>query len=431
MSNLRQVPLRTSLTVAGVMIGIGTLVCLFAFGLGIQRLSMEQFHRFNMLNTIQVTAANVEFPRRHRDRPRKPGPALDEKAMARIRRVPGVASATPVVQFPLELVYRDRRQTAFGRSFKAGLDEQNKLLQIHRGRFCRAGEKRELNITRDALEALGLPDAGRALGQELTLGFFSPGGGAPAQLPGLPSFALQKRELAFTIVGVLEVPRGGFDNPLLRADILLPLETVQALELHRLVSIQGILQNPTRAEGYNLVEVRVRKASDGPRVEQEIQKLGFRTFSLSTILGEMNQVFIVMDAALGAVGSVALLVACLGIVNTLFIAVLERRREIGIMKAVGARRQDIRRLFLLEGSLIGFLGGVLGILLGVAVARVINFFLNMYIESQGARPADMFHFPPWLLAAALGFAVVVSVLSALSPAARAARLDPVDSLRFE
>jgi len=430
-ANLRQVPLRTCLTVAGVMIGVGTLVCMFAFGLGIQRLSVEEFQRYNLLNAIQVTSAQVGFPRRHRERPAKPAPVLDEAALARIARIPGVISVTPVVQFPVELVRGDRRQTAFGRSFKAGLDERNKLLQLCQGRFCRAGGGRELIITRDALDNLGLTDPAKALDLQLTLAFFSPEGGATAQLPGLPSFALRKQELDFRIVGVLEVPRGGFDNPLLRSDILLPLETVKELGLHRLAAIQGILQNPGRGEGYTLVEVRTGRSTDGPRVEKDIQKLGFRTFSLNSMLGEMNRVFIVMDAALGAVGSVALLVACLGIVNTLFIAVLERRREIGIMKAVGARRKDIRRLFLVEGSLIGLLGGLLGIVLGYSVARVINFFLNLYIESQGARPADLFHFPPWLLLAAIGFSVAVSVLSAISPAARAARLDPVDSLRFE
>jgi putative ABC transport system permease protein len=124
-------------------------------------------------------------------------------------------------------------------------------------------------------------------------------------------------------------------------------------------------------------------------------------------------------------------VASIGIINTLVMAILERRREIGIMKAVGASDSDVRGLFFAEAGAMGFLGGVFGVTLGWIIGRVINFGTNIYLKRQGFAPENIWTVPWWLVAVALGFAVVVSLLSGLYPAARAARLDPVQALRYE
>jgi putative ABC transport system permease protein len=177
--------------------------------------------------------------------------------------------------------------------------------------------------------------------------------------------------------------------------------------------------------------VRTKRLADTAKVEKAIQDMGFRTISLGSILEELNKLFIIMDSVMGAIGSVSLLVACLGIVNTMIIAVLERRKEIGIAKSVGARRRDVKKQFFVEGAIIGFLGGVGGIVLGWVVSQAINFGLNLYIKQQGVKPQVLFAFPPWLLMAAVLLAMGVSLASALYPASRAARLDPVESLRYE
>jgi putative ABC transport system permease protein len=124
-------------------------------------------------------------------------------------------------------------------------------------------------------------------------------------------------------------------------------------------------------------------------------------------------------------------VASLGIINTLVMAILERRREIGIMKALGASDRDVRRLFFAEAGAMGFLGGLLGVGLGWAIGHAINFGANVWLRRQDFPPEKIWSFPWWLVAGAIGFAVLVSLVSGLYPASRAAKLDPVQALRYE
>jgi putative ABC transport system permease protein len=144
-----------------------------------------------------------------------------------------------------------------------------------------------------------------------------------------------------------------------------------------------------------------------------------------------KRAFILLDLLLGLVGSIALTVASLGIINTMVMSILERTREIGIMKAVGGSDEDIRRIFLIEATLIGFVGGAFGIVLGWAVGRVINLGANIYLQNQGAPAANLFTIPWWLVAGGVGFALLISLLAGSFPAMRAARLDPIQALRHD
>jgi ABC-type antimicrobial peptide transport system permease subunit len=125
-------------------------------------------------------------------------------------------------------------------------------------------------------------------------------------------------------------------------------------------------------------------------------------------------------------------VASLGIVNTLVMAVLERRREIGIMKALGASDGDVKRIFFVEAGCMGMFGGALGASLGWLIGRAINLGTNIYLETWvDTKPQNFWYVPLWLALAAIGFSVVVSLSAGLYPASRAAKLDPVQALRHE
>ncbi len=138
-----------------------------------------------------------------------------------------------------------------------------------------------------------------------------------------------------------------------------------------------------------------------------------------------------LDVFLGIFGSLALAVASLGIINTLVMAILERRREIGILKVLGAGDRDVRRLFFAEAGAMGLAGGALGVALGWSIGRVINFGTNLYLHRQNLPGENIWSVPWSLVAGAIGFAVLVSLVAGIYPASRAARLDPVQALRYE
>jgi putative ABC transport system permease protein len=159
--------------------------------------------------------------------------------------------------------------------------------------------------------------------------------------------------------------------------------------------------------------------------------MGFSTFSILDATRGLRRFFAVLDLFLGVFGSLALAVAALGIVNTLVMAILERRHEIGIMKAIGASDGDVKKLFLAEAAVMGLVGGMLGVAMGWVMGRLINAGANIYLHRQNLPSEELWAVPWWLVAGAVAFAIVISMLSGLYPAARAAKLDPVQALRYE
>jgi putative ABC transport system permease protein len=166
-------------------------------------------------------------------------------------------------------------------------------------------------------------------------------------------------------------------------------------------------------------------------VEDAIKRMGFTTFSLLDVTRNLRLLFAILDMLLGIFGSLALAVASLGIVNTLVMAILERRREIGVLKALGASNRDVRRLFFLEAGVMGLAGGIFGVGLGWAIGRAIHIGTTLYLKRQGVPSEDIWSVPWWLALGAIAFAVVVSLAAGIVPASRAAKLDPVEALRYE
>ena len=177
--------------------------------------------------------------------------------------------------------------------------------------------------------------------------------------------------------------------------------------------------------------MRVNDPPQVKAVEDSIKVMGFTAFSLLDASKSLSLVFTVFDLFLGIFGSLALVVASLGIVNTLVMAILERRREIGILKALGASDSDVRRLFFVEAGAMGSLGGVLGICIGWLIGHAINFGTNVYLKGRNLPAISVTAVPWWMVAAAIVFSIAVSLAAGIYPASRAASLDPVEALRYE
>jgi putative ABC transport system permease protein len=238
------------------------------------------------------------------------------------------------------------------------------------------------------------------------------------------------RKYIFTVVGVSGEMGFGGAMPL-RSDVFIPQGPSQRMQKLSLTSIWDFFQSPQQTKGYPSVSVRLASAKYLEPVKKQIQAWGFKTFAMLDQLEGIKKVFIFMDMFLFAIGMIAIVVASLGIINTMVMSILERYKEIGIMKAVGASDGDVKKIFFFEAGMIGLLGGVFGLILGWVVSILINLIINSVLSRQGVPYANFFSFPWWLVVGAVAFSILVSLIAGLYPALRAAKVDPIVALRHD
>ena len=191
-----------------------------------------------------------------------------------------------------------------------------------------------------------------------------------------------------------------------------------------------------KKDGYEMAIVIVEDREKVLDIASQINSLGFMANTPQEFIQGVNSFFVVLQVIFGGVGGVALLVAAIGIANTMTMAILERTREIGLMKAVGATNQDVLSIFLGESAGIGFIGGVGGVLLGLLLGELINIFGSVYMAGQsnpmmGSTGGLSVATPLWLILFALLFSTLIGLISGVYPAVRAASLVPVMALKNE
>jgi putative ABC transport system permease protein len=311
-------------------------------------------------------------------------------------------------------------------------------LEGMRGKFFSSGSAQEVILQKSfAAELLGKSTHGPEeisvaevgpplLGKQLVMRYSE----RQSSGPDVASYSVISHEVPLTIVGVTDLDPDSMRGAA-RARVFVPQKLIESLHPMQAYDMRNSNSATSNEPIYSTVVARVSGAGKVDSVQQAIKKLGFNTFSILDATKSMRRFFAILDLFLGIFGSLALTVASIGIINTLVMAILERRREIGIMKAVGASDSDVRGLFFAEAGAMGLLGGVCGTILGWIIGRVINFGTNIYLHRQGFPPENIWSVPVWLVAGALGFAFLVSLLSGIYPAARAAKLDPVQALRYE
>jgi putative ABC transport system permease protein len=182
---------------------------------------------------------------------------------------------------------------------------------------------------------------------------------------------------------------------------------------------------------YASLSARAKSPSQVDALESSIKAMGFGAFSLLDASKSLKIFFTVFDSLLAIFGSLALSIATLGIVNTLITSVMERRREIGVLKALGASDPDVQKLFFVEAGVLGLLGGLLGVVFGWLIGHALTLGTNAYLKRQNLNSIELTSVPWWLIVSAIVFAVIVSLAAGLYPASRAAKLNPVDALRYE
>ncbi len=453
--NLRESLLRNSLTTVGISVGVASLVAMLSLGIGLQQLAGRRLQKSGLFDTVVVTSHRDlrGFNREQDENGPAPAesPALDEPARQKIEQVPNVLEAYPDIRFVTELRFEDKPHL----TMVAGLPssaKSNDAFDGMQGGFFSSDTAAEMIVQKSFAEQLlgRTPKAGgdepsvaelaiSLLGKMVTLRY-AQRIASPATTPGkdLPAsarndasaYSVISREQTVRIVGVCDLDPDSMRGAA-RARVFLPLKLAESFHVMQPSDLRDTTNIIGGTTTYTTVEVRVKNPTSVQSVEDAIKKMGFNTSSIVDATRSLRQFFAVLDLFLGIFGSLALAVASIGIINTLVMAILERRREIGIMKAIGASDSDVKGLFFAEAGAMGTFGGVVGVALGWTIGRVINLGTNVYLKRQHFPPEQIWFVPWWLVISAIAFAIVVSLLSGLYPASRAARLDPVQSLRYE
>jgi ABC-type antimicrobial peptide transport system permease subunit len=411
LSNLGRRKVRTVLTSIGVWVGILTVVTMVSLGIGMQTQITDIIKQWG-LETVFVSPVVESSPQGAfnpyaRVRPDKPIRPADLAAFAAL---PGVKAVDPHLDLPdgliltLTLAGKDRPFVLVQPATGANMFRQP--VELTAGRDLAAGaDSRGLVLSSRYLQGQGVTNAQQAalVGQQVMLHVEAPRG--------------EKADFPLTIVGVNTAFRGG------------QIGTADILDIKKWwFNAPDILET----EGYSDVAIHTASLSDATQVSKLVGDRGFRAATLQVLLDQVNRIFLIVQTMLGSIGVLALIVASIGIANTMVMAIFERTREIGVLKALGASNGDVLKMFIVEAGAIGLLGGICGVIGGWALSRVLDWIIHQYIATLDVSiPAPFFILTPELVAGSLVFATLIGLLAGLYPAARAARLDPLVALRHE
>lgn len=412
LQNLRRRPVRNLLTAAGVLIGIVTLVAMVSFGVGVQQEVQRNFESIGLENIIvnpQYEEVDV-FDPFARPVPVRP---ITPEVIAELEADEDVLSVTPFLglpnglqaslqvgedSFPIRFSFGDlERQFGLGEADDMRAGEEFLASGVTSGIILPTGLADQLLVDGAEYDSL--------LGQTIDIRVQLPRGEFelfPTTIVGVRQ-AFNDRVADLAVDDKVAIKAWWFDEP----DIL-------------------------QIEGYDGLVVQARSLGVVSGLQNRLEDQALDPQSLEAILDIANQVLGLLQALLGSVGGLALLVAALGVANTMMMAIYERTREIGVLKALGATSREIRRLFTVEAGLIGLIGGIFGLIFGTLLGQLVDWIAHRYLIAEGITGIGSLSVVPlWLAGGALTFAALIGILAGLYPASRAAKLDPVTALRHD
>lgn len=431
----------------GVMIGAGAIVVMISLGLAMSKNFETQASQMGSLTMIQI----MNWNQGGKTADGKDIPVLDDAMIAKISRMPGVEMITPLMDLQLKAMAGKYTSYLYVMGIKPeALDHLG--LTLAEGSFFTEADTNVLLINPNLAQQFYVSNPRRwepapadfnlmkekiTLSVDMLYGEKLQSGQTPAKIPAKP--------IKMKVSGSLGVSGGQYDYT-----IFMPLEQVKKLKAEQdkfnkannisgggggIISSKPGMGGGTTAKGYTQAVVKVKDMTAVSKVFEDIKALGYEAYSPIQMIDEMKKQSAGLRQILGGIGAMALLIAAIGITNTMYMSIYERTREIGIIKVIGARLSDIRRLFMVEAAWIGIFGGITGVLFsGAASFFLNNSNINIMGGNQmwgpdGVTRLPISYIPLWLMAAAFGFAITAALAAGFFPARRAMRLSVMKALR--
>lgn len=431
--NLWRRKLRTFLTVLGVIIGTSSIVVMLSLGFGLSQAFEDQISQWGSLTTI-----NVYKKWQDPSMPKNKIVNLDDAAVTAFKTLPNVEAVSPTLEtygviktgkymtdVPIKGIVPDAME-AFGFEAAEGrlLNDNDELTIVFGGGMARNFYDPKSRIWREP--KIDLMKDRFVLTLDQDMGFYRGGRTYMSQDEGgkKPNY----KEYKIKVAGVLTE-----DNWETNYGVYMPLHEVQKL-IKEKEKAENQKPQPGRQKetGYQRVNVKVNDMKNVQAVQNSIKEMGYEAYSLNDQLETMKKTAGIIQMVLGGIGAISLLVAAIGITNTMVMSIYERTKEIGVMKVIGASLKDIKRLFLFESALIGVLGGAFG----VGLSYILSFFVNKFSSSFGnffgtGGESKISIIPIWLIFAAMIFSALIGIISGYYPARRAMNLSALEAIRTE
>jgi len=392
LKNLLANRMRTFFTLLGVVIGISAIVVLVSFAFGLQRLVTSEVTGGNALKLVDVGTGSSKVVK------------LNQNSINNIDDLGDVERVDSTINAGAKIINGDNSTdaTIYGTSAN--------YLELS-GISVRWGER--FNETEDR----DMAPREMIINTSCTTFF----GADPDDLIG------QEKEFVITIPKEIAETNSGLEVEKATYKIVGVVKNDEAPILYTYIDNLKI----DGAKNYSQAKVTVKDRDLIEKVRKQIENMGYKTEYVGDTINQIEQIFAIFRIILGSFGLIALIVAALGMFNTLTISLMERIREIALFKILGMARKDIRFIFLVESSIFGLTGGLAGVLLGVLVGVIFNAVLNFYAVQSGGESVSVFYYNPWFIIVIIIFAFLMSLLTGLYPSRRAAKVAALDVMRYE
>ena len=384
-------PMRTTLTILGVSVGIGAVLFLVSFGYGLQETVLKNITTADALLSLDVSSGKSDVIQ------------LNQDSINKITNLPNVTEVSPVVALPSQITLKEFTADTTLYAIKPSFLSLSGLVPF-RGTFFKTDDKNKKQVViSSAMAQLFNIDPTDIVGQEINITTFVP----RIDSDGQNQVDVIEQTTPFTVVGVINDERSS-------------LTYVPA----------DMLENITY-DTYVGAKVKVSNSDSMTNVREQIIDMGFIVSVLQDTIDQVKKIFSIIQVVLGLFGLIALTVSAIGMFNTMTVMLLERTNEIGIMRSIGVTRKDVRKLFIFEAMIMGFLGGLGGVLLGYLGGFLANVGINVLAHYFGGQALDLFSRPTWFIVLIILFSTIIGLLTGVFPAQRAAKINPLEALRYK
>ena len=390
--NFRNRKSRFFFTILGVAVAIAVVLSLVSFGYGLQQSLLGQITNQESLLSLNILPSDSKVI------------SLNDKTLDTIRKMKDVEKVSPEATFNGKVSYSGIISEVAINSIESDFFVLDGNLPVA-GRFFTEQDTNKIVVSAAVASLMGLTDA-EIIGKKIN---------ATAYVNGNTDGVIDSsnaKEISlnpdYEIIGVVEGTAG-----------------------HGEIYVQSKDFKNVSVTEYQFAKVKAKNQDAIEGIRNSLIDMGFLVSALSDIVNQANKIFSIVQVVLGVFGVFALVVAAIGLVNTMTISLLERTNEIGIMRAIGGSPTDIRKIFLGESILIGFMGGICGILLGLIVSESLNWLFNILAKTLGGEPTRLFSYPIWFILFIIILSTFVGLVGGIWPAHRAANMNPLKALRYK